>query len=453
MPAGNIGRYQVEAELGRGGSGTVYRAFDATVNRAVAVKVLRSSDRQLVSRFRREAATSAHLAHKNIVSVYDFGEHEGSLYLVTELLEGKTLREVIASRQPAPLLEKLNWMTQVGSALAYAHANGVVHRDVKPANIFILPDGTVKLMDFGIAQMRSDDEELGYVAGTLAYMAPEQLRGEGASPRSDIWSYGVVFYELLSGTNPFNDKDQSRTMYLIAEANPQPLQSVVPECPESLENVVHRALLKDVELRYQNLEDLLLDLEPIMFELRREKAAGLVAVGQKLVSGGDLEGAARATQEILELDPGNREARALHQSVRVAMQGIALRPKIDALVKDAERDLANRRYAEAIQAFEAALRLDAGSTEIRSRLAQTRELLERERTASQRISEAQQAIGSGDLDRALALASDAVAADPDNQRAAEIAATIKQEIGRRDEETAAPGGNPEGRWSAVAPGV
>ena len=248
-----IGKYEVQAELGQGGFGKVYRAFDPTVGRPVAIKMLTTEgDRDLLTRFRNEAAAAGNLKHKNIVTVHEFGEHNGRPFLVMELLEGQDLLQIIKDGIQLTLLQKMNIMDQVADGLDCAHRNGVIHRDIKPANIRLLPDGTVKIMDFGVARMSRDRNETrvtqqGDLVGTILYMSPEQFSGTGADALSDVFAYGVTYYELLTGSHPFKSTDPARVMFKITMEDPEPLRLLAPECPEGLEQVVNRALQKDRE--------------------------------------------------------------------------------------------------------------------------------------------------------------------------------------------------------------
>jgi serine/threonine-protein kinase len=204
---GRIGKYTVEKELGQGGFGKVYLALDPDVGQPVAIKkLLTEGDPDLLKRFQLEIRTTAALRHKNIVTIHASGEDEGHPYLVMEFLEGRTLKQIIQGRVPLSLLDKVRIMTQVAEGLAYAHSKGVVHRDVKPENIMLLPDDNVKIMDFGIAlgpNRNTNVTQTGGIIGTPSYFAPEQLEGYKASEQTDIFSFGDVFYELLTGINPF----------------------------------------------------------------------------------------------------------------------------------------------------------------------------------------------------------------------------------------------------------
>src|SRR5579871_1877652 len=273
------GRYEIVAELGRGGYGEVYRAFDPQLNSPVAIKTLAvDNDAATLARFRNEAAASRRLRHPNIVIIYDFGEQDGVPFIVMELLEGQDLHRVIASRQVLPLWHKIQIMTQIAAGLAHAHAHGVIHRDVKPANVMLLADGAIKIMDFGIALVSQDTQNRltprGAVVGTFRYMAPEQFRGLQQDARSDIFAYGLLFYEFLSGIHPFHAAEPAALMYNILSLEPVPLKEVFPDCP-ALQPVITRLLQKDPELRYQSLEDVLFDCEPILVALKRAQAHDL----------------------------------------------------------------------------------------------------------------------------------------------------------------------------------
>src|SRR5258708_4870140 len=290
-----IGKYIVEAELGRGGFGRVYRAFDPDVKRQVAIKVLIAEpDPELLKRFEVEVGTTGNLRHKNIVTLYECGERSGVPYLVMELLEGQPLEAVIKERVVLPLVEKVRIMRQVAEGLAYAHIQGVIHRDVKPANIMLLRDGSIKIMDFGIARVvnkRTMVTREGYIVGTVPYMAPELFEpASKADEQTDVFAYGVVYYELLTGKHPFSvESDVYATIRRIQAVEPDAVCRVVPEAPEGLELLVHQAMGKDREVRYQSFSELLLDSEAVLADLQREQAAGILAEARPLIDAGDPE--------------------------------------------------------------------------------------------------------------------------------------------------------------------
>ena len=256
MEGQKVGKYLIVAKIGSGAMGDVYRAHDRTLNRDVAVKTmaeLYASDDQLVQRFQREAQSAAALNHPNVVTVFDFGSEQGKFYLAMELLDGADLKELIASRSLNDLWDKLDVMEQIAEGLAYAHKQGVVHRDLKPANIRVLPNGRVKIMDFGLARIGSSDmTRAGMVMGTPNYMSPEQVRGTKADARSDIFSLGAVFYELLSGKKAFNADSMHTILYKVLEEEPDPVRNWVPGLPAPFVAFVERCLAKDPANRFQH---------------------------------------------------------------------------------------------------------------------------------------------------------------------------------------------------------
>jgi serine/threonine-protein kinase len=256
---GLIGPYRLLERIGGGGMGVVYRAHDMRSEQAVALKLMQqrsSDDATAVRRFRLEAAMIATLEHPNLCTVHDVGESEdGRLYLAMPFYEGETLRERIA-RGPLPIADAVDIAAQVARGLALAHAQGVVHRDVKPSNVFITTDGDVKLLDFGIAKLAGVTltESLAGPLGTVAYMSPEQLRGDRLDARSDIWSLGVVLYEMLTGHRPFGRGAAGAVVNAIVHGDPQPLSAWRADVPERLARVVSVALSRSAEARYPSAE-------------------------------------------------------------------------------------------------------------------------------------------------------------------------------------------------------
>src|SRR5262249_45241806 len=233
-----LGPYEILAPLGAGGMGEVYRAKDVRLNREVAIKVLPatfSADAQRVRRFQQEAQAASALNHPNILTVYDVGSHEGIFYVVSELLEGETLRERLAA-SPIPVRKAIDHAIQIARGLAAAHAKGIVHRDLKPANLFVTSDGQLKILDFGLAKITTAKSarateaateatatEPGVVMGTVGYMSPEQVRGQIADSRSDIFSLGAVLYEMLVGKRAFAGESSVEAMNAILKDDPPEL--------------------------------------------------------------------------------------------------------------------------------------------------------------------------------------------------------------------------------------
>jgi hypothetical protein len=270
-----IGKYEVLERIGRGGMGMIFKARDPILDRLVALKVI-STDVEITdelrARFFREAQACARMSHPNIVTVYDMGELEGRLYIVMELLEGEELKRLVAQRKALPLEDKLSIMMQVCDGLHYAHQKGIVHRDIKPGNIFVLHSGQVKILDFGIAQIANTEGGLtrtGLIMGTLRYISPEQVRGR-VDHRSDIYSVGAVFFELLAMRPPFTGDDPMHLLEQLRTEEPPPLEQLDPTIPAELAATVARALRKDPSERFSDLEQMRFHLEEVQRRLSDE---------------------------------------------------------------------------------------------------------------------------------------------------------------------------------------
>ncbi|HUH16203.1 MAG TPA: Stk1 family PASTA domain-containing Ser/Thr kinase [Gaiellaceae bacterium] len=262
------GRYQIVRKLGSGGMANVYLAEDQELGRRVAIKILddrHARDSQFVERFRREAQNAAGLSHPNIVSIYDRGEAEGTYYIAMEYVEGRTLKELIVARGPSPLGIAIDYTRQILSALRFAHRNGIVHRDIKPHNVIVDGEGRVKVMDFGIARAGAASQmtEAGSIIGTAQYLSPEQARGAPVDQTSDLYSTGIVLYELLTGTVPFTGETPVEIAMKHLSQVPAPPSTHRAEIPRDLDYVTLRALAKDAADRYHSAEEMDSDLERI----------------------------------------------------------------------------------------------------------------------------------------------------------------------------------------------
>jgi eukaryotic-like serine/threonine-protein kinase len=256
MQIDQIGKYKIIGKIGQGAMGEVYKAHDAVLNRLVAIKTINAdlgADESLRKRFEREAQSAARLNHPNIITVYDYGEERNKIYMAMELLEGTDLKQMIARKAAVALDEKLEIMDQIADGLAFAHAADIVHRDLKPANIHLLPNGQVKIMDFGLARLGgSEMTRTGMVMGTPHYMSPEQVRGERADSRSDIFSLGCVFYELLTYRKAFDAETMHAVLFKVMQEQPSPAADLVPDLPHVLADVLDRTLAKDPAERLQD---------------------------------------------------------------------------------------------------------------------------------------------------------------------------------------------------------
>jgi serine/threonine-protein kinase len=259
-----IGRYEIKELLGEGAMAMVYRAFDPEINRSVACKILKADhcvDEEYMSRFLREAKAAGSLSHASIVTVFDVGRVDESPYIMMELLQGKDLGEVLKHTKIIGIKETITIALQLAKALSYAHSVGIVHRDIKPDNIIVLPDGeTIKVADFGIARMSESEEaqktQVGSVLGTPRYMSPEQALGESVDGRSDLFSVGVIMYEMLTGTKAFDATNMGALMMQIAQSQPEPLKKVNPSVPAGLRQIIQKLLQKSPDKRYQTGDEL-----------------------------------------------------------------------------------------------------------------------------------------------------------------------------------------------------
>src|SRR5215469_6001707 len=276
LPGTKLGDYEVQRLLGCGGMGEVYRARDLRLERDVAIKVLPAafcSDQDRLRRFEQEARAAAALNHPNILAVYQLGSYEGSPYLVSELLDGETLREQL-KRGPVTQQRAIDYGVQIARGLAAAHDREIVHRDLKPGNLFVTKDGRIKILDFGLAKLGQrnaagtartvhEGTQPGMVLGTVGYMSPEQVRGQSADQRADIFAFGAIVYEMLTRRRAFGKDTSADTMSAILQEDPPRISQISPSVPSSLQRVVHRCLEKNPEQRFQSAHDIAFALEAV----------------------------------------------------------------------------------------------------------------------------------------------------------------------------------------------
>lgn len=257
-----IGHYRVTGRIGRGAMGVVYSGRDERSGRPVALKVMMADlegDAETRERFSREANVAGKMVHRNVINVYEMGEEDGRLYMVMELLDGETLGDYMKRVGQLPLEHALDLMMQVCEGLAIAHAHAIVHRDIKPGNLFVLRDGGLKILDFGVARLaNSSMTASGFIVGTPDFMSPEQARGREIDQRSDVFSAGAVFYYMLSGTKPFTAPDLPAVLHKVNSVDPAPLPS--EQCPPGLWRILMKALAKQSAARYADMGQLLADL-------------------------------------------------------------------------------------------------------------------------------------------------------------------------------------------------
>src|SRR3954463_14475829 len=259
------GRYRIDRRIGSGGMADVYCAADSQLGRDVAIKMLHrrfARDQEFVERFRREASAAAGLQHPNVVSVFDRGEYDGTYYIAMEYLPGKTLKEVLREEAPLDQLRAIDYAIQILQAAAFAHRRGIIHRDFKPHNVMVGPDGRLKVTDFGIARAgASEMTETGSIMGTAQYLSPEQAQGQRVGAQSDLYSIGVVLYEMLTGRVPFTGESAVSIALKHVSEEPPALRALRPDVHPRLEQAVGRARLKAPAQRYASADEFIAALE------------------------------------------------------------------------------------------------------------------------------------------------------------------------------------------------
>ena len=458
-----IGRYQVLRALGQGGMGSVYLARDPAIKRNVAVKVMRTGleDASLRDRFVREATAIGSLRHPNIVTVFDVGEHAGEPFIAMEYIEGATLAQRIRHLD-ADMLTRIDWMDGVCAGLQHAHRAGIIHRDIKPANIIIDNDGGVKIVDFGIARGPTSGvthaaTQTGSILGTLNYMSPEQLAGRGVDKRSDIYSTGVVCYELFSGRMAFPGDIQSGILNMILVTGPEPLAQIGPGLDADLVAIINRCLDREADRRFPDLGDARRELGAVRRRLEAggapaptvvvpqresERGAGRpdsggvgpahqsgapedrigvhLARARDALARGDHTGALGACQQALVIDPASVDALALQDEIRSAQQTHdwikEARGALDRGALTSAALLADRVLGMSPASAEA-MAIRRGVEEARRRLD---DLERRARAIDALLEEGRTYLAGGQLAEASQAADSAAKLDPSNQAAAQL---------------------------------
>ncbi len=419
-PIKRIGKYDVIDLLGRGGMGLVYRAFDRQLNREVAIKTVTegfTGDQEMLQRFYREAAKTGALKHPNIVIVYDLGEQDGFPYIVMEYLSGDPLDKIIQSTQLQPLAYKLKIIEQVCYALGYAHRNDVIHRDVKPANVIVQPDGVVKLLDFGIARQEKTDGHLtrtGHVVGTLHYMAPERLKNEAFDGRSDIFSVGIMMFQLLTGDLPFAG-DYNIVQKILNEKYP-PLRQFLHDYPPALDGILDRSLAKNPNDRYSTADEMAAEVSSLAHELKKEQVAEWIDRAERLVQQEQFTTARDVLLQLLKVDSQHTRARQLIAQVQ---QNLTLRQRaeqIRQLRKQADEASADKRYDEAIGDLQEACSIDPANSELSDLLETVRQKKRRRELVDGYLRQADAARDHGDLQSAEAVLNKAIEVDGEDSR-------------------------------------
>jgi TonB family protein len=432
-----IGRYVVLDEIGSGGMGVVYRAHDPALERAVAIKMLKhtgaGSDRaQFEKFFFRELKATASLQHKNIVTVFESGEQDGNPYLVMEYLKGMPVSRLIEERSTMPITEKLNIIVQVCEGLQYAHNRHpqIIHRDVKPANVILLADGVVKIVDFGIARVVGNESTIiptGHLLGTIHYMSPEQINYAPIDARADIYSTGVLLYQLLTFALPFKGVDTRATLAKILREDPAPLSNFIDDVPPGLQDCASRAMAKDPDARYQSAEEFGFDLLQIQKNIRDRLTADLLLRAEAARQSGDLEKASVHLQEIIRLDRQHERANRLLPEVRKAIRTQQRAAQLVELLALARAALNARQFEHAAEYADHAMQLDPRREESIALCDEIAKASAQAKLAEEFLRRAAAALHAGDLDDAGRLVSSAITADPANLEARTMETVVEKQ--------------------------
>ncbi len=412
-----IGKYEVLGKVGSGGFGIVYKGRDPFIKRYVAIKTCSSEDEDIRSRFFREAEIAGNLHHRNVTTVYDFGFQDGIPYLVQEFLPGEDLDQLIGRRALTPEL-KLEYLIQVAAGLEYAHSQGVIHRDIKPSNIRVIGGGRIKIMDFGIAKLANLQSQLtktGMTLGTAFYLAPEQIRGEEVTVGVDIFSFGVLAYELFAHRRPFDGENLSHLFYQILTVEPPPLRSLDPECPEALAAAIEKCLRKDARERWRSCAEIVAALEPLRGTLRDTLAPG------DLPADSAPEPAARAAEMSETVALSASQARRELATVQARVDELLAAG--DATAAEIEITLARKRFA-AVSGVSKVL------DPMNDRIAEQRERTESARRRRDKVqglvARGRELVAAGELDEARLVARTAIELDPEDPGGRELLERIDQ---------------------------
>jgi serine/threonine protein kinase/outer membrane protein assembly factor BamD (BamD/ComL family) len=439
-----IEKYEIAGLIGEGGFGRVYKAQDTQMMRWVAIKVMSvEQNESALQRFRNEAIVAGGLHHPNLVTVYELGEYNNHPFIVMEYLEGRDLSCYIGNpNEQLPIAKKIDVLVQTARGLERAHRQQVIHRDIKPANIMLLKDGTVKVMDFGIARLTHDasrrNTATGMVVGSLLWMAPEIFSGHDADVPTDIWAFGVMAFELLSGEHPYqspvlsSSSNTAQLIFQITQSEPPLLTTRAPEVPLTLSEVVRRCMARDRHDRYHSLRDVILDLEPILAQQRRQQATILAAQAEQAASLGQLDRAMDLVTEALESDNESQPARQLRERLQRELKRKSARDRVEMLIQQSSDDLAARRLEEAVQKLKTALDLDPDSRTARSRLDELQTLLARKRQVEQIAAKASSELSAGNLEGTGRLLEQAFSLEPNNSQLIQLQQSLVTERLRRE---------------------
>jgi len=398
-PITKIGRYRITGELGRGGMGIVYQGEDRLIGRRVAIKTLTEVTPELRERFYLEARSGI-LSHPNIVTVYELGECEGSPFIAMEFIEGDSLEKLLRAQKRLSLLEALSIVEQICAGLGYAHGHRVVHRDVKPANILVRPDGRVTIVDFGIARLADQTKQLtktDTLLGTFHYIAPERLKGEASDGKADIWSVGVMLYEMLTGELPFKGRDVS-ALYRVIHEPYVPLAEHIQDMPDDLSRVLDKALAKQLDARYATAEEMAFDLHVLAQGLKHDRVGSLLETARRLTDQSQFTSARTVLLQAKRIDPANTDAKSLLGDVQDRISQLHRGEQLRQIIEQVQDSESGKRWSDAVVLLQQAQKLD---TENAFNLDERLQNAQEEKSQQQRVSElwkrADEARNFGDL--------------------------------------------------------
>ncbi len=430
-----LGKYEILAELGHGAMGVVYKARDPFIGRLVALKTINSNlvDRpDLLERFYQEAQSAGKLQHPNIVTVFELGQEKETPFIAMEYLDGDSLEKTIVRQSELPLALKVGYVVRICQALEYAHKNRVVHRDIKPGNIMVNSEGVVKVVDFGIARLVDFSRtHTNMMIGTPAYMAPELFRKKKADERTDIWAVGVTFYELLCYQRPFTG-DGYDIIRTIMEDEFPPIASIVPECAAEIEPIIQRMLRKQALERYQSMEDVLLDLEPVWNRLRMGAAVTLAERARELYEMGDLPTAYDTLRRARQIDNSNAQAKSLLEKITSEIRRSEILPKVQEHLSRGKNFLQAGQFREAQSEAEAALALDSRHEPAQKLFSEVEAAAARAQQLEQKLRLTKQRLAEGALVEAETALRQAFELDSSHPQAQDLKRQIEEEQARRE---------------------
>lgn len=418
--------------------GVVYKAVDPLIGRPVALKTITSSligNPELLERFYREARSAGALEHPNIVTIYELGSSDGIPFIAMEYLEGESLEKIIKRRAPLTLLEKVGFIVPVCRALEYAHKRGIVHRDIKPGNVMITKDGNTKVVDFGIARLMSASHtQTNMFMGTLNYTSPQQIYGERADERSDIWALGVTLYELVSYRRPFDGDSPAALMRSITDEKSKPLHEAAQDCTEALEAIVEKMLEKDACARFQTMEEILFEVEPYWQTLQHASVSGLLTQSETFLGAKDFSRARDVLRKVLQIDSRNDRARTVLDQVNAELRLMQAKSQVEEILARARKLQQEERYKEAEEEAETALRLDPGSADAQELLTQVQGQIQRKSAIEEGLQLTRQRLAEGSLTPAMQEIQKVLGLDGENFQGLSLQKQIQDQLVRREEQ-------------------